>query len=41
MYITQTDIEIAWMMFRDWLKKVFGGGVNFHLAPTFQPGYIK
>jgi len=37
-----TQMVIAWHMFLDWLKQVFGGGVNFPtLAPSYVPGYSK
>jgi hypothetical protein len=39
-----TQVVIAYHMFLDYLKSVFGSGVIFpteHLAPPFQMGYTK
>lgn len=39
-----TQMVIAWMMFKEWLKETFGGGVKFPtepLAPNYVQGYSK
>lgn len=36
-----TQLQIAWEMFKDWLKTVFGGGVYFPTAPGYTQGYVK
>lgn len=37
-----TQLLIAWMMFKDYMKRVFGGGCEFYtLAPGYQGGYSK
>lgn len=34
-YVTPMDIQIAWMMFKEWLAR------TFPLAPGYQAGYFK
>lgn len=37
-----TRIQIAYAMWKDFMKQTFGSGVMFPtLAPSFQPGYSK
>lgn len=36
-----TQLQIAYALWKDWLKETFGGGVSFPTAPGFQPGYTK
>ena len=36
-----SNFEIAFMMCREWLAKVFGGGISFPTAPSYQEGYVK
>lgn len=38
---SMTQLMIAWEMFKDWLKTVFGSKPEFYLAPGFQGGYNK
>lgn len=36
-----TQLQIAWELWKDFLKQTFGGGTYFPTAPSFQPGYVK
>lgn len=38
-YVTQ--MQIAYEMFKDWMKTTFGGGVNFPTAPGYQGSYSR
>lgn len=38
-YVSQA--QIAWEMFKMWVKETFGGGVYFPTAPGYQQGYVK
>jgi hypothetical protein len=39
-----TQLQIAFELWKDWLRETFGSGVMFpteHLAPGFRAGYTK
>lgn len=36
-----TQVQIAWEMWKDWMKECFGGSFQFPTAPGYQQGYSK
>lgn len=38
-----TQMQIGYMMFKDWCKETFGSGVEFFqpTAPGYAEGYVK
>lgn len=36
-----TQLQIAWEMWKDYMKATFGGGLYFPTAPGYQQGYTK
>lgn len=36
-----SQMQLAYEMWKDWLKSTFGSGVNFATAPGYVQGYTK
>ncbi len=39
--ITKLDLQIVWLMFKDWLKRVFGSRPHFTLCPEPQQEWVR